>query len=142
MRNLLFEVVESCHQEELFQEELRVQHGDVGGAADQGVGRVGQGVEHVVPDQPALSGLHQRLQQIVDHLGVHRPFGTKGESFYCPLQATGSTSLRCCLRDVWMWSSFQELRGEEGPFFLPVVLSFRAVLHISILAEWKGTYRS
>lgn len=23
-----------------------------------------------------------------------------------------------------------------------MVLSFRAVLHISILAEWKGTYRS
>lgn len=26
--------------------------------------------------------------------------------------------------------------------FGPVVLSFRAVLHISIRAEWKGTYRS
>lgn len=49
----------------------------MGGAADEGVGCVGQGVEHVLADQPALSGLHQRLQQVVDHLGVHGPFGTK-----------------------------------------------------------------
>lgn len=49
----------------------------MGGAADEGVGRVGQGVEHVLANQPALSGLHERLQQIVDHLGVHGPFRTK-----------------------------------------------------------------
>lgn len=49
----------------------------MGGAADEGVGRVGQGVEHVLADQPALSGLHERLQQIVDHLGVNGPFGDK-----------------------------------------------------------------
>lgn len=52
----------------------------MGGAADEGVGRVGQGVEHVLADQPALSGLHKRLQQIVDHLGVHGPLGTKNRA--------------------------------------------------------------
>lgn len=46
----LLEVAEPGHQEELLEEELGVQHGDVRGAADQGVGSVGQGVEHVVPD--------------------------------------------------------------------------------------------
>lgn len=51
----------------------------MGGAANEGVGRVGQGVEHVLADQPALSGLHKRLQQIVDHLGVHGPLGQKVE---------------------------------------------------------------
>lgn len=49
----------------------------MGGAADEGVGCVGQGVEHVLADQPALSGLHKRLQQVVDHLGVNGPFGDK-----------------------------------------------------------------
>lgn len=49
----------------------------MGGAADQGVGRVGQSVEHVLPDEPALLGLNQRLQEVVDHLGVHGSFRTK-----------------------------------------------------------------
>lgn len=73
----LLEVVEPRHQEEFLQEELRVQDGDVGSAADQGVGRVWQGVEHVLPDQAALLGLHHWLQEVVDHLGVNGPFRTK-----------------------------------------------------------------
>lgn len=43
------------------------------GAADQRVGCVGQGVEHVLADQPAVLGLHERLQEVVDHLGVDGP---------------------------------------------------------------------
>lgn len=69
----LLEVAESCHQEELLQEEFRVQDGDVSGASDQRVGRVGEGVEHVLPDQPAVLGLHERLQEVVDHLSVDGP---------------------------------------------------------------------
>lgn len=46
----LLEVIESRHQEEFLEEEFRVQHSDVSGSANQGVGRVGQGVEHVVSD--------------------------------------------------------------------------------------------
>lgn len=42
----------------------------MGGSADQRVGRVGQSVENVLTDQPAVFGLHQRLQQVVDHLRV------------------------------------------------------------------------
>lgn len=49
----------------------------MGGTADEGVGRVGQSVEHVLADQPTLFGLHKRLQEIVDHLGVHGPFSDK-----------------------------------------------------------------
>ena len=49
----------------------------MGGPADEGVGRVGQSVEHVLTDQPTLLGLHERLQEIVDHLGVHGSFGDK-----------------------------------------------------------------
>lgn len=46
----------------------------MGGAADQRVGRVGQGVEHVLADQTALFGLGEWLQEVVDHLSVHGPF--------------------------------------------------------------------
>lgn len=70
----------------------------MGGTADQGVGRVGQGVEHVLADQPALSGLHKRLQQIVDHLGVHGPFETKRR--LVEFSSIWPTFLRRCLREV------------------------------------------
>lgn len=73
----LFKVVEPCHQEELLQEKLRVQDGDVGSAANQGVGGVGQSVEHILADQPALFSLHKWLQEVVDHLSVHGTFSAK-----------------------------------------------------------------
>lgn len=73
----LFEVVEPYHQEELLQEKLRVQDGDVGGTTNQGVGCVGQSMEHILTDQLALFSLHKRLQEVVDHLCVHRPFREK-----------------------------------------------------------------
>lgn len=43
----------------------------MGGTADEGVGRVGESVEHVLADESTLFGLHQWLQEVVDHLGVH-----------------------------------------------------------------------
>lgn len=70
----LSEVAEPCHQEELLQEELGVQDSDVGCTANQRVGRVGQSVEHILSDQPALFSLHNRLQEVVDHFCVHGPF--------------------------------------------------------------------
>lgn len=45
----------------------------MGGATDEGVGRVGESVEHILPNESALFGLHQWLQEVVDHLGVHGP---------------------------------------------------------------------
>ena len=68
----LLEVVESRHQEELLQEELGVQHSDVSRSANQGVGSVGQGVEHIVSDQSAVLGIHQRAKKVVDHFRVNR----------------------------------------------------------------------
>lgn len=70
----LLEVVESRHQEELLQEEFRIQHSDVSGSADQGVGSIGQGVEHVVSDQSAVLGFHQGAQKVVDHFCINRPW--------------------------------------------------------------------
>lgn len=32
-------------------------------------------MEHILADQPALFRFHERLQEVVDHLGVHGPFG-------------------------------------------------------------------
>ena len=64
----LLEVVESCHQEELLQEELGIQHSDVSCSANQGVGSAGQGMEHVVSNQSAVLGVHQRAEKVVDHL--------------------------------------------------------------------------
>lgn len=64
----LLEVVESCHQEELLQEELGVQYSDVSCSANQGVGSAGQGMEHVVSNQSAVLGVHQRTEKVVDHL--------------------------------------------------------------------------
>lgn len=69
----LLEVVESHHQEELLQEQLGVQHCDVRSAPDQGVGGVGQRMEHIVPDQRAVLGFHQGAQEVVDHFCINRP---------------------------------------------------------------------
>lgn len=44
----LLKELEAHDQEELLQEDLRVQHGDVGGSANQGVGRVGQGMDDII----------------------------------------------------------------------------------------------
>lgn len=68
----LFEVVESCHEKKLLQEKFRVQHSDVGSAAYQRVGGVGQSVKHVVSDQSAVLGPSQRLEKVVDHFCVNR----------------------------------------------------------------------
>lgn len=70
----LSEVAEPCHQEELLQEELRVQDSDVGCAANQRVGCVGQSMEHVLSDQPALLSFHNWLQEVGDHFCIHGPF--------------------------------------------------------------------
>lgn len=49
----------------------------MGSTTNQGVGCVGQSVEHILTDEPALFSLHKRLQEVVDHLGVHGSFKTK-----------------------------------------------------------------
>lgn len=47
----------------------------MGGAANQGVGRVGQRVEHILADELTSFGVYERLEKAVDHLGVHGSFG-------------------------------------------------------------------
>lgn len=49
----------------------------MGGTADQGVGCVGQSMENILTDELALFSLHERLQEVVDHFGVHGSFRTK-----------------------------------------------------------------
>lgn len=48
---VLLKEPEACNEEELLQEDLRVQDSDVGGPANQGVRRVRQGVNDIVPHQ-------------------------------------------------------------------------------------------
>lgn len=64
-------VFKAHYKEELLQEDLAVQHGDVGGPADQGVGGVGQGVDHVIADQAAVRILQNRQEKVLDHLRIH-----------------------------------------------------------------------
>ena len=79
-------VLERRGDEELFDEELRVEDGDVGGAADERVRVGGQRVVHVVPHQgrrrrrgvgqraaAALLGEHERAQDVGHHLAVGAP---------------------------------------------------------------------
>ena len=70
-------VLERRRDEELFDEELRVEDGDVGGAADERVRVGGQRVVHVVPHQGrrrrALLGEHERAQDVGHHLAVGAP---------------------------------------------------------------------
>lgn len=66
--NQLAEVLEARHQHELLDEQLRVQHGNVGGPADEGVGRVGQRVVHVEPGQGEVGPGQHRGDYVVDHL--------------------------------------------------------------------------
>lgn len=56
----LLKKLEPCHQEELFQENLRVQDGDVGCPANQGVGGVGQRMDDIVTYQVAVFVLKHR----------------------------------------------------------------------------------
>lgn len=71
----LLKELEAHDQEELLQEDLRVQHGDVGGSAYQGVGCVGQGVDDIIAHQVAVFVLEHRQQQVLDHLRIHRACG-------------------------------------------------------------------
>ncbi len=68
------EVLEGGHNEELLDEELGVEHGDVRGAADEGVGVGGQRVVDVVPHQVDSGAVHDRTQDAGDHLAVRRAY--------------------------------------------------------------------
>lgn len=67
----LLEVLETCDEEELLQEDLRVEDGDVSGSANEGVGRVGQGVNDIISHEIAVFVLQDRQQQVFDHLRIH-----------------------------------------------------------------------
>lgn len=67
----LMEVLEACDEEELLQEDLRVQDGDVGRSADEGVGCVGQGVNDIISHEIAVFVLEDWQQQVFNHLCVH-----------------------------------------------------------------------
>lgn len=45
---VLLKEPEACNKEELLQEDLRIEHSDVGSPANQGVSRVWQGVNDIV----------------------------------------------------------------------------------------------
>lgn len=45
---VLLKELEACNKEELLQEDLRVEDGDVSSPADKGVGCVGQGVNDII----------------------------------------------------------------------------------------------
>lgn len=67
----LLKKLEPCHQEELFQKNLRVQDGDVGCPANQGVGGVGQRMDDIVAHQVTVFVLKHGEQKVLDHLGIH-----------------------------------------------------------------------
>lgn len=69
---VLFEIAQAGHKEKLLQEQFGIQDCYVRSPPNQCVGRVGQGMEHIVTDQSAGLGPHNRLEQIVDHLCVDR----------------------------------------------------------------------
>lgn len=54
-------------EQEFFNEELRVEHGDVRGPTNQGVGRRRQSVMDVVTDHCDFVVVHQRAENVVNH---------------------------------------------------------------------------
>ena len=75
----LLEVLQRRDDEELLDEELRVEDGDVGGAADEGVGVGGEGVVDVVAGEGgALGAPEDRADQVVHHLLVRHAWNWKG----------------------------------------------------------------
>ena len=64
----------------------------MGGAAYQGVGCVGQSMEHILTDKPAIFSFHKWLQEVVDHLGVHGPFREKNEESFIEQHYVNDTS--------------------------------------------------
>lgn len=68
----LHEVLQSNDQHELLEEELGVEYGDVSGAANQSVRCVRQGMEHVVTHKLDVALVNDRLEDVRDHLGIHR----------------------------------------------------------------------
>lgn len=67
----LLEELETCNEEELLQEDLRVEDGNVGSSADERVGCVGQGVNDIISHQIAVFVLEDWQQQVFNHLGIH-----------------------------------------------------------------------
>lgn len=67
----LLEELEARDKEELLQEDLRVEDGDVGSSADKGVGCVGQGVNDIISHEIAVFVLEDWQQQVFNHLGIH-----------------------------------------------------------------------
>lgn len=70
----LLKVLQPCNEEELLQEDLRIQDGDVCSPANQGVGCVGQGVYDVVSHKITVFVLKYWQQQVLNHLSIHRPW--------------------------------------------------------------------
>lgn len=68
---ILLEELEACDEEELLQEDLRVEDGDVGSSADEGVCRIGQGVNDIISHEIAVFVLEDWQQQVFNHLSVH-----------------------------------------------------------------------
>ena len=79
-RLLLLKEPKARNQEELLQEDLRIEDGDVGCPADQGVGRVGQGVDDIVAHQVTVFVLKHGQQDVLDHLGIHWTWPRNRES--------------------------------------------------------------
>lgn len=68
---VLLEELEACDEEELLQEDLGVEDGDVGSSADEGVGCIGQGVNDIISHEIAAFVLEDWQQQVFNHLSVH-----------------------------------------------------------------------
>lgn len=68
---VLLEELEACDEEELLQEDLRVEDGDVGSSANERVGCIGQGVNDIISHEIAVFVLEDWQQQVFNHLSVH-----------------------------------------------------------------------
>ncbi|TNN62941.1 hypothetical protein EYF80_026821 [Liparis tanakae] len=69
---ILLKELEAGNKEELLQEDLRIEDGNVGRPTNKGVGCVGQGVNDIISHEVTVFVLKYWQQQVLNHLRIHR----------------------------------------------------------------------
>lgn len=69
---VLLKELEACNKEELLQEDLRIEDGNVGRPTNKGVGCVGQGMNDIISHKITVFVLKYWQQQVLNHLSIHR----------------------------------------------------------------------
>ena len=96
------EILQARNQKEFFNENLRIEDGNVSGSTNDGVGSGRQGVEHIISNQLAGRGLNDGCQDVVYHLVVNFTCARTMPKSACCLPCHSKLYLYSISNEVWM----------------------------------------